>query len=53
MAWIGNCARGALVLLALGLAATPALSQKKYGPGVTDKEIKIGTTTPFSGPASA
>ena len=46
-------ARGALALLALGLAATPALSQKKYGPGVTDKEIKIGTTTPFSGPASA
>src|SRR6201995_4143933 len=53
MAWMKNCARGALALLALGLATTPALSQKKYGPGVTDKEIKIGTTTPFSGPASA
>ena len=53
MAWMKFGARGALALLALGLAATPALSQKKYGPGVTDKEIKIGTTTPFSGPASA
>src|SRR6201985_882438 len=53
MALLNFGARGALALLALGLAATPALAQKKYGPGVTDKEIKIGTTTPFSGPASA
>src|ERR1700761_3099679 len=53
MAWMKFGARGALALLVLGLAATPALSQKKYGPGVTDTEIKIGTTTPFSGPASA
>src|SRR5215475_15091489 len=53
MAWMNLRARGALALLAVTLAATPALSQKKYGPGVSDKEIKIGTTTPFSGPASA
>ncbi len=53
MAWAKNGARVAVALISLGLAATPALSQKKYGPGVTDKEIKIGTTTPFSGPASA
>src|SRR6201990_1390970 len=53
MALLNFGARGALALLALGLAATPALAQKKYGPGVTDTEIKIGTTTPFSGPASA
>src|SRR6201987_5709551 len=46
-------ARSALAALALVFAATPALAQKKYGPGVTDKEIRIGTTTPFSGPASA
>src|ERR1700743_2916932 len=32
---------------------TPALAQKQYGPGATDTEIKIGTTTPYSGPASA
>jgi branched-chain amino acid transport system substrate-binding protein len=31
--------------------AAPAT--KKYGPGVTDKEIKIGNIMPYSGPASA
>lgn len=31
--------------------ARPALA-KSYGPGVTDQEIKIGTTSPYSGPAS-
>jgi branched-chain amino acid transport system substrate-binding protein len=31
----------------------PALAQKQYGPGASDTEIKIGTTTPYSGPASA
>jgi branched-chain amino acid transport system substrate-binding protein len=44
---------GTLGLLALALAGTPASAQKAYGPGVTDTEIKLGTTTPFSGPASA
>ena len=44
---------GALGLLAIALASTPASAQKNYGPGVTDTEIKLGTTTPFSGPASA
>ncbi|WP_407164794.1 ABC transporter substrate-binding protein [Bradyrhizobium sp. ORS 111] len=39
--------------LALALAATPAAAQTRYGPGATDHEIKIGTTTPYSGPASA
>ncbi|HMK81893.1 MAG TPA: ABC transporter substrate-binding protein [Xanthobacteraceae bacterium] len=34
-------------------AATPALAQKKYGPGASDTEIKIGNTNPYSGPASA
>jgi branched-chain amino acid transport system substrate-binding protein len=32
----------------------PALAgEKNYGPGVTDTEIKIGNTSPYSGPASA
>src|SRR6202049_1572989 len=44
---------GALAILTLALATNPALAQKQYGPGVTDTEIKIGTTTPYSGPASA
>jgi branched-chain amino acid transport system substrate-binding protein len=43
----------ASAVLTLALAVTPAMAQKKYGPGVTDTEIKIGTTTPYSGPASA
>src|ERR1700730_719722 len=44
---------GALVALALICAATPAAAQKQYGPGASDAEINIGTTTPYSGPASA
>src|SRR5260370_28187781 len=52
MAWRNRSTLGALAALTLALA-TPALAQKQYGPGVTDTEIKIGTTTPYSGPASA
>jgi branched-chain amino acid transport system substrate-binding protein len=39
-------------LLAAALAL-PAFAQKKYDPGVSDTEIKIGNTNPYSGPASA
>ncbi len=46
-------APSALILVLAALAATPALAQKKYAPGVTDTEIKIGQTMPYSGPASA
>ena len=35
------------------LAARPARAAKQYGPGVTDTEIKIGNTGPYSGPASS
>jgi ABC-type branched-subunit amino acid transport system substrate-binding protein len=28
-------------------------ADKKYGPGVSDTEIKIGQTIPYSGPASS
>jgi branched-chain amino acid transport system substrate-binding protein len=38
---------------ALALAAIPARAEKNYGPGVTDIEIKIGNTGPYSGPASS
>ena len=44
--------RGAAIVAAL-LAATAANAQKKYGQGVTDAEIRIGQTMPYSGPASA
>ncbi len=37
---------------AAGLAGTAA-ADKMYGPGVSDTEIKIGNTNPYSGPASA
>ena len=40
-------------ILALALAAGSAQAEKKYGPGVSDTEIKIGNTNPYSGPASA
>jgi branched-chain amino acid transport system substrate-binding protein len=40
-------------VLAVALAAPSAHAQKKYDPGATDSEIKIGQTLPFSGPASA
>ena len=39
-------------LLAAVLAST-ASAQKKYDPGATDTEIKIGNIMPYSGPASA
>ena len=50
--------RRALVLAPLAAAAaallpTAARAQKKYGPGVTDTEIKVGQTIAYSGPASA
>jgi ABC-type branched-subunit amino acid transport system substrate-binding protein len=35
------------------LAASPVHAQKTYGPGVSDTEIKLGQSTPLSGPASA
>jgi len=43
----------AIALLGLAVLADPAAAQKKYGPGVTDTEIKLGQTMPYSGPASA
>jgi branched-chain amino acid transport system substrate-binding protein len=37
----------------LAVAGSAGAAEKKYGPGVTDTEIKIGQTVPFSGPASS
>ena len=39
-------------LVAVAVAST-AHAQKKYDPGATDTEIKIGNIMPYSGPASA
>ena len=44
------------LLLVVGLigwaAVSTAVAEKKYGPGVTDTEIKMGQTHPYSGPVS-
>jgi branched-chain amino acid transport system substrate-binding protein len=46
--------RTAAALVALAAFATaPALAQKKYDPGASDTEIKVGNIMPYSGPASA
>ena len=39
--------------LGAALTVTPALAQKKYDPGASDTEIKVGNMNPYSGPASA
>jgi branched-chain amino acid transport system substrate-binding protein len=53
----GNMKHSTLVIVSAVLLGASQLSaaaaEKKYGPGVTDTEIKIGQTVPYSGPASA
>lgn len=46
---------GALCFIAVSaaLVSTPVRAQKAYGPGASDTEIKLGQSTPLSGPASA
>lgn len=49
-----NSTLGIVSAIVLGTCPfTAAAAEKKYGPGVTDTEIKIGQTVPYSGPASA
>src|SRR6476469_461444 len=47
--------RAVLISIAVGsfALAGPALAQKKYDPGASDTEIKVGNIMPYSGPASA
>ena len=45
--------RGALALGLTVAAARPGWAEKKYATGITDTDILIGSTQPFSGPASA
>jgi branched-chain amino acid transport system substrate-binding protein len=42
-----------IAVLLLSLSAFAVQAEKTYGPGVTDTEIKLGQTMPYSGPASA
>jgi branched-chain amino acid transport system substrate-binding protein len=48
-----NCRIRFVLGLTAILAGSSALAEKRQGPGVTDTEIKIGQTMPYSGPASA
>ena len=47
---LAKCLTGLLVATT---ALPSAWAQKKYDPGASDTEIKIGQTMPYSGPASA
>jgi len=44
---------GGVSAAAIISGSTAAFGQKKYDDGVTDKEIKLGHTNPYSGPASS
>jgi len=41
-----------LLAVSFTLGSGVTLAEKRYGPGVTDTEIKIGQTYPYSGPLS-
>src|SRR5260221_179582 len=43
----------ATAAIALSTIGAVSAAEKKYGPGVSDSEIKLGQTVPYSGPASA
>src|SRR5215468_9886184 len=40
------------LVLAIAVAYPASATEKRYGPGVSDTEIKIGNTMPYSGPIS-
>lgn len=42
-----------LVATAVLFASSVQAAEKKYGPGASNTEIKLGQTSPYSGPASA
>jgi branched-chain amino acid transport system substrate-binding protein len=49
---LGRAAYRWSLIALLALCVAPASAQKKYGPGASDTEIKIGQTYPYSGPTS-
>src|ERR1700730_3770752 len=50
---VAKIAEAVCLLAALALPWSGVAAQKTYPPGVSDSEIKIGQTMPYSGPASA
>jgi ABC-type branched-subunit amino acid transport system substrate-binding protein len=54
MSFVGRRAAAfSTAIILFAASGSSALAQKKYDPGVTDTEIKIGNIMPYSGPASA
>jgi branched-chain amino acid transport system substrate-binding protein len=53
MIFVNKWMTAAIVFSTIAIVADDAKAEKKYGPGVTDTEIKVGQTMPHSGPASA
>ena len=50
---LSRIALAAIAAAVIAMSATAASAQKKYDPGATDTEIKIGNIMPYSGPASS
>ena len=48
----GSSTIGTFIVAVAMLAPAAAYSEQKYDPGVTDTEIKLGQTAPYSGPVS-
>ena len=53
MKWQAIIAAAVVSITSISLTSAAGAADKKYGPGVTDTEIKLGQTSPYSGPASA
>src|SRR5258707_9644634 len=50
---IGKWKYGALSIVAAAAIGGATAAEKQYGLGVSDTQIKLGQTLPYSGPASA
>lgn len=53
LAWPSRTARWLAVAVVASIGLSTAWAQKAQFPGVTDVEIRIGNTAPYSGPGSA
>src|SRR5437868_8000673 len=53
MKWQAVIAAAVISVTSIPAISSAGAADKKYGPGVTDSEIKLGQTSPYSGPASA
>ena len=49
----GKCLTLLVAVAATGFGVSGAIAEKAYGPGVSDVEIKIGQSMPYSGAASS